>query len=298
MERIIMVFGRKHRIRFFAFLEIYIERYLKIKDMKSWVREMGRVNRIRDHFGNILIHKIETSDIEEFLADLLRQGFKPATVNRYHARLSSMMRRAYVWGYRNDNPVDRIESMKEMRMGDRYLEPEEFQELLNACDPQLRCLVMVAAQTGMRRGELMALRWEDVQWEGGYLIVRADNSKTSEGRIVPMNDHVIQALVSLEPGKNGKVFPFGDFPTYRWKKVRIKIGWDRIDNPRIKGWRFHDLRHCTASWMAMADVPLSKVAKILGHKQLTTTQRYAHLSDRSLFDAVQKIGAVLNDKEK
>ena len=292
-----MVFGRKHRMRLYDFLPIYIERYLKIKDPKSWKREMGRVRRIQEYFGNVRIVSIDTSAIEEFLADLSRQGFKPATVNRYHARLSSMMRRAYVWGYRSDNPVDRIESMKEEKMGDRYLEPEEFQELLNACDPELRSLVMVAAQTGMRRGELMALRWEDVQWEGRYLMVRAANSKTSEGRIVPLNDYVIQALVSLDPGKNGKVFPFGDFPQYRWKKVRKKLGWDRIDNPRLKGWRFHDLRHLAASVMVMADVPLVKVAKILGHKQLTTTQRYAHLADRSLFEAVEKIGEVLDVRE-
>ena len=76
-----------------------------------------------------------------------------------------------------------------------------------------------------------------------------------------------------------------------------KLGWDRIDNPRIKGWRFHDLRHLAASVMVMADVPLVKVAKILGHKQLTTTQRYAHLSDRSLFEAVEKIGEVLDVRE-
>jgi integrase len=198
------------RIRLFDFLERYVEDYLKVKDAKSWRQELGRLRRIRRHFGDVWMHEIHSSDIEHFLADLLREGLKPATANRYRARLSSMTRKARAWGFRDDNPLEFIELFKERRLGDRYLEPEEFRHLLEACDEDLRCLVLVAAYTGMRRGELLALRREDVDLERGYLLVRAD-------------------------------------------------------------------------------VPISKVAKILGHKELATTQRYAHLSDESLFEAVERI---------
>ncbi|MFC1543927.1 hypothetical protein ACFL4Y_01585 [Gemmatimonadota bacterium] len=63
------------------------------------------------------------------------------------------------------------------------------------------------------------LRWEDVNWEGGYVVVRAGNSKTSEGRVVPMNDVVVQAFRSLPPGNSGRLFPRVWFPKYRWKKA-------------------------------------------------------------------------------
>ncbi|MFC1543930.1 tyrosine-type recombinase/integrase [Gemmatimonadota bacterium] len=284
-------------MRLHDFLPIYVERYLKVKDPKSWKPELGRIRRIRDYFGNLPMDHIDAPAIEEFLADLSRQGFKPATVNRYHARLSSMMRRAMIWGYRKDNPVERIDSFKEPRMGDRYLSPEEFQQLLAACDQELRPMVLVAAQTGVRQGELLALRWEDINWNDGYLIVRAENSKTSESRIVPMNGVVVDALQSLQPRESGRIFPWEWFPKYRWKKAIEKLGWHQTDNPRLKNWRWHDLRHAAASWLVMADVPLSKIAKILGHKQLATTQRYAHLADRSLFEAVERIGRVVKGSE-
>jgi integrase len=277
------------RIRLFDFLERYVEDYLKVKDSKSWRQELGRLRRIRRHFGDVWMHEIHSSDIEHFLADLLREGLKPATANRYRARLSSMTRKARAWGFRDDNPLEFIELFKEQRLGDRYLEPEEFRHLLEACDEDLRCLVLVAAYTGMRRGELLALRREDVDLERGYLLVRADHSKTSEGRVVPLNSEVMRALKALLPQPDGRLFPFEQFPRFRWDRVRHKLGWMDSDNPRLSRWRFHDLRHHAASQLVMADVPISKVAKILGHKELATTQRYAHLSDESLFEAVERI---------
>ncbi len=289
-----MAFGRKPRMRLFDFIPIYIECYLKIKDARSLSTELGRVRKIKEHFGDVLVDAIDTLAIEGFLAELSRTGRQPATVNRYHARISSMMRRAMVWGYRDDNPAERIERLKEPTLGDRYLEPEEFHQLIAACHPEIRPLVLIAAQTGMRRGELMSLRWDDINWQGRCLIVRAQNSKTGEGRIVPLNAGVMRTLNNLDRHESGYVLPFEHFPRYRWEQARRKLGWDRTDNPRLRDWRFHDLRHLAGSLMVMADVPLSKIAKILGHKQLITTQRYAHLADRSLFEAVEKIGAVLS----
>ena len=140
----------------------------------------------------------------------------------------------------------------------------------------------------------MALHREDINWQGGYLVVRAANAKTSESRIVPMNGAVMDALRRMPPQDSGRLFPWEYFPKHRWKKAIQKLGWDRTDNPRLKNWRWHDLRHAAASWLVMADVPLSKIAKILGHKQLATTQRYAHLADRSLFEAVERIGNALD----
>ena len=277
------------RIRLHDFMDRYVEDYLKIKDARSWKREMGRIHRILEYFGNPWVDKIYTDDVEHFLADLQRSGLQPATINRYIARLGSLLKRAMTWGYREDNPVVPIECLREPKMGDRYLEDSEYQTLLEACDPILRALVVVAANTGIRRGELMALRWEDVDFDNAQLVIRAAHSKTAESRVVPLNLDVIESLRSLGPKPGGQIVPFKDFPRHRWDVVRKNLGWDRIETPRLKGWRWHDFRHDAASRMAMADVPLSKIGKILGHKSLVTTQRYAHMSDKSLHDAVDRI---------
>ncbi|MFC1629057.1 tyrosine-type recombinase/integrase [Gemmatimonadota bacterium] len=277
------------RIRLHEFMDRYVEDYLKIKDARSWKREMGRIRRILEYFGNPYVDKIYTDDLEHFLAGLQRSGLKPATINRYIARLSSLMKRAMAWGYRQDNPVVSIENLRESKMGDRYLEDSEYQTLLETCGPVLRALVVLAANTGIRRGELMTLRWEDVDFDNAQLVIRAVNSKTAESRVVPLNLDVIDSLRSLDPKPVGQVVPFKNFPRQQWDEVRANLGWDRIETPRLKGWRWHDFRHDAASRMAMADVPLSKIGKILGHKSLVTTQRYAHMSDKSLHDAVDRI---------
>jgi integrase len=175
------------KIRLHDFIQRYVEDYLKAKDPRSWRQELGRLRRIEEHFGPVWLDELDASSIEAFLAELRRRGYKPATLNRYHARLSSMMKRAWAWGYRTDNPLQHIERLRESRMGDRYLEPGEYRMLLEACDPDLRALVVVAAHTGLRRGELMSLRWQDIDLTAGLLVVRAEHSKTSESRVVPLN---------------------------------------------------------------------------------------------------------------
>lgn len=281
--------NRVIRIRFSEFCDRYIEDHMKIRMPRSWQIEMSRLRRIRHEFGDQRIDQITASDIDTFLVGLRRNGLSSGSVNRYRSRLSSMMNRAIMWGYREGNPVRMVLRLKEEKLPDRYLMPDEFKALLDSCDEDLRALVHLAAVTGMRRGELMALQWEDIDLFSGYLVVRAANSKTSEGRTVPLNGEAREILRSFGDHQKGRVFLFQNFPRRRWERVIRDLGWDRINVPRLRQWRFHDMRHHAASWLAMADVPMSKVAKILGHKELKTTQRYAHLSDASLVEAVERI---------
>ncbi|MFC1628695.1 tyrosine-type recombinase/integrase [Gemmatimonadota bacterium] len=281
--------GRAHRIRTSDFLDRYIEDHMKLQMPRSWKVEMSRIKHIRRVFGDRRIDQITTSDIDRFLADLRRNGSSPGSVNRYRSRMSNMMNRAIAWDYIEKNPVHLIGRLKEEKLPDRYLMPDEFNALLKACDDDLRALVHLAAVTGMRRGELLSLCWDDVDLERGYLVIRAVNSKTAEGRTVPLNGEAREVLRLMRDGSSGRVFPFHYFPRKRWVKAIHELGWDQTNVPRLKQWRFHDLRHTCASWLVMADVPLSKVAKILGHKELKTTQRYAHLAESSLVEAVERI---------
>ena len=280
------------RIRLADFAERYIEQYLRVKAAKSARAEIVRIRRIKELLGNLWVDEIGTAEIERLLARLHRDGRSNGTINRYRTRLNSMMKKAVAWNHRRDNPVTGIGRLKEEKMGDRYLHPHEFRALLKACDPDLRALVHIAAMTGARRNELLTLQWTDIDLDLGFVTVRAEISKTSEGRRIPLNEEAQEVLLGIGPKDSGRVFGFGQFPRKRWEAVRRSLGWDKTEIPRLRGWRFHDMRHHCASHLAMADVSLKKIAKILGHKSLSTTERYAHLSDETLVDAMDRIQVV------
>ncbi|MFC1558963.1 tyrosine-type recombinase/integrase [Gemmatimonadota bacterium] len=280
------------RTRLSAFIERYIADYLQLKAKKSIRQERNRLELIKKMFDDDpFIDEITSGDVEQLLGDLLRKGRSAATYNRYRARMNSLFRKAVDWGYRSSNPVKCVERMNEIPIGDRYLLPDEFQDLLKACDDEMRPFVHIAALTGIRQSALLSILWEDIEPDLTFITVRAETTKTGESRRVPLNNEARQVLRELGHHAIGRVFTFEVFPRTRWNQIRTKLGWDTTKVRRIHNWRFHDLRHCCATWLVMADVPLFKVGRILGHKQLTTTQRYAHLTESSLADAMERINS-------
>ena len=281
------------RISLANFIELYTDNYLKANAVKSWRKEVSRLRVIRSILGDPPLGSITTAHVERLLSQLQQKDYAPATLNRFRARLNSMMNKAEAWGYRSrgSNPVRGVSQFRERSMGDRYLTPIELEKLLGACGPELRALVIVAAYTGARQGELMSLRWSDIDLELGFMSIRAEVSKTSESRRVPLHAEARAVMTDLREKANGRerVFPFPAFPRKQWDDAISRLGWDRTEVPRLKGWRFHDMRHHCASQLVMADVPLTKVAKMLGHKRVATTQRYAHLCDSSLVAAIDRL---------
>lgn len=151
----------------------------------------------------------------------------------------------------------------------------------------------LAALTGIHKSALMALKWGDIEPDLAFVTVRGETTKTGEPRRVPLNAEAREVLREYGLQLRGKVFPFERFPWEEWYEVRDRMGWGKdCEIPRLRKFRFHDLRHCTASWLVMAGASLLQTAKILGYKELATTQRYAHLSESSLADAMEKISPI------
>jgi integrase len=151
-------------------------------------------------------------------------------------------------------------------------------------------LVLLALNTGLRRGELLQLRWRDVDLQRRTLTVRGDGAKTGQTRHVPLNSQAAQVLQAWKPaGLEVDWCVFGGSKVTT-PLVAIKKGWAAVlKAAKITGFRFHDLRHTFASNLVMAGVDLNTVRELLGHKSIAMTLRYAHLAPEHKAAAVETL---------
>ncbi|MFP6826273.1 MAG: site-specific integrase [Pseudohongiellaceae bacterium] len=209
-----------------------------------------------------------------------------ATVNRYVASLRALLGYASTeWQWLDENPCLRIKNLREPKGRCRFLSESEQDALLLACKnclkyPEMSTIVLLAITTGMRRSEITGLSWNDIDFKYQRITLRI--TKNNETRSVPL---VGPALISLKErakvrpidsaafvfpshGKRGQKRPFD--MDYAWTLVRSEAG--------LVDFRFHDLRHTAASFLAMSGAGLREIGDILGHKTLAMVQRYSHLT--------------------
>ena len=162
--------------------------------------------------------------------------------------------------------------------------PEELRAVLEACPEWLRPIVGIAVATGMRRGEILGLRWLDIDRSGGRVLL--PQTKNGDGRIVYLNSMAQQALSAVT--RNGAKATDTVFKGAQITPENVSLAFLRACRAvNISDFRFHDLRHTAASWMRMHGADIHTVALILGHKDLRMAARYQHLSPAFLSDAVR-----------
>jgi integrase len=282
----------------------FIDRYLKFcegilqKDYKSKNQRLGVVG---SELGrDKLLADISTADIEQYQANRLstvsRKGklLTPATVNRELAALKHLFTKAIAWGILDSSPAKRVMLHKENNRRLRYLTPEECQGLIESCNSPLDKIVTLALQTGMRKGEVLHLKWQSVYLKERYIEIV--DQKNGERSAIPLNDDALEALRGIPrhldspyvfPGeKPGK--PFYDL-TRRFEKA--------VEAAKLKCVTFHTLRHTAASHMVMAGVDLTTVKEIMRHKSIAMTLRYSHLSPGHRKAAVDALGKALRPDE-
>ncbi len=203
-------------------------------------------------------------------------------VNRYIAIFSHVCTvAANEWEWLEDNPVRKIKKRPEPRGRSRFLSDVERDALLEACKdapyPYTYLIVVLAISTGMRKGEILNIRWSDVDLERGQIVLH--ETKNKERRVVPLTGRAL-ALV-LEHRKIRRIDTDMLFPSQRGDKAyEIKRSWEgALKRAGIENFRFHDLRHSAASYLAMNGASLAEIAEVLGHKTLAMVKRYAHMSD-------------------
>ena len=156
----------------------------------------------------------------------------------------------------------------------RFLEREEIRTLINNCDARLRSIVTLAINTGMRRGEILSLKWQDVDFKRNVITLL--DTKNGKSRRLPMNAVVVSVLEKIER-RPGSVHVFCYEDGQRVYDVRKSFAAS-LRKSGIINFRFHDLRHTFASQLVMARVDLNTVRELMGHKDITMTLRYSHLA--------------------
>ena len=255
---------------------------------RSAENDEARMRRLLGAFGQRPVGDISSQDVERLRAELGRD-LSAASANRHLALLKVTFNRAMKAEptKAGRNPVRGVKLLKENNVRVRVLTGAEEERLLAVLPLHYRSLVIVALHTGMRRGELASLRWQDADFHTRTLVVR--QSKSGEGRRVPMNRVVVATLRLLRKERQafgGLVFtsPEGRF-LHNFGRAWAKA----VKDAEITDLRFHDLRHTAASRLVMAGVDLYTVKEILGHKTLVMTQRYAHLSPEHQRQAVERL---------
>lgn len=241
-----------------------------------------KVNLI-PYFKGQYLREITPHAIEQYKRERLEK-VKPATVNRELACLKHLFSKAIEWEYYNANPVKKVKLLKEPPGRIRYLDNDEIQRLLKECSPTLKPIVITALNTGMRKSELLNLKWRYVSFRDRMIFIR--NSKNNESRVVPINKIVYNTFRKLYNHENEYVFHTKKGNPYKEIKTGFVAARKRAG---IKDFRFHDLRHTFASYLAMSGWNLQTIQRLMGHKDFKMTLRYSHLSRSHLQEAVNSL---------
>jgi integrase len=192
------------------------------------------------------------------------------------------------WGYVKENPVEKIKFFSEKdNQKERILTNEEERKLLGCCSPTLGPIVLTALHTGMRKGEILALRYDQIDFVNST--VRVGQTKSGKPRVIPANDTLMAVLLGLKSRKGASPFVFANPQTGR-PFHDLKRQFSRaIQHAGITGLRFHDLRHTFASRLVALGVDLITVKELLGHHSVRMTERYTHSSLTQKRSAVEKL---------
>lgn len=219
----------------------------------------------------------------------------PSTVVRYLAVLSHAFTMGVKeWCWMDDNPMRRVTKPKEPRGRVRFLSDDERVRLLDACRiarcPYLYAVVVLALSTGMRHGEIMNLRWSDVDLVKGRVILQ--DTKNGDRRNVPLTGYAYQQIEKrskIRRTDTDLLFP-NTLQGDRARPYEIRKSWNAaLKKAQIENFRFHDLRHTAASTLAMNGASPSEIAEVLGHATLQMVRRYAHLSEAHTTQVVRKL---------
>ena len=266
-------------INFHDYAKEYLQWAKTNKKASTYTRDVYIMRHFDDEFKGKTIQEITTWQIEKWKSNRKAQGLEAASVNRELAVLKHFFSMAVKWKKLKESPARDVKRFKGEVKRVRFLMPVEIQNLLCNCEGLLKGLlkpmVTVAVHTGMRKGELLGLQWGQVSFEQG--IISLFDTKNHERRDIPMDETVKVILKGIE--RKGDLI-FSSRVGIRINETQLHFVFhEALEKSGITDFRWHDLRHTFASNLIMQEgVELNDVRELLGHKNISMTLRYAHLS--------------------
>lgn len=294
--------GNEHElppITFAAFSERYLKQVevdTSRKNLENSCRVVKHANR---HFGNVLLEKLEPRHLDDYKAKRLAeiQAAKgpqagKTTVNIDVRTLKRALEYAIDWGYLRENPFRRIKTIRQEDKSPMAMSRQELSDLLVCVeDEQLKKFYIVAALTGMRRGELVYLRWSDVDLDTQIISIQSSAEyrvKAGKGRMIPISEAVVRILETL---KENDPYVFANEKGSHYKEDYVtKKFKEAVREADLKEeYHFHCLRHSFATWIATAGVSALHIKELMGHAYVKTTESYTRIPASDLRCAVETL---------
>ena len=266
-------------------IDEYLEHTKELK--KSHRRDKNSADHFFAFYGKRAISVVTPASLEKYRAERKKHRTRdnkppaPATINRE----ISFLKRVFSWAVENnmlsDNPVKRIKMLKEDNIRDRVLSEDEWKRLKAVSHEHLLPILIVAYFTGMRKGEILGLRWGQVDFDKGFITLDAEETKTNQSRQVPMHQDVMKMLKAIKKPdmkKTDNVFKFQGNPI-----LDVKNSFGKACKAAgIENFRFHDFRHTAITNWRRQGHDYFKIMKASGHKTMSTFKRYNTVSEEDL----------------
>jgi len=257
----------------------WLEHGQKLESAKGEARNLKRI--VGSLGTTINLSDVTNENVALVVDGIEREGNGPASVNRCLATFRRVLRRAgRVWGLHVNQINWPDHFRKEPKGRTRWLTAAEVERLLAECPEPIRVAVVWSILTGCRKSETWRIKWADVDFDRGQ--VKITKGKTG-ARVVWLTDETRALLLTLRPETPNPAASVFDGTNHR------KLFEAAVERAGLEDFTWHDMRHTCASWLRQKGAPLEIVARVLGHASIKTTERYAHVADEEVTQALGKL---------
>jgi integrase len=258
---------------------------------KSYSSDVIVMRNLRAFFQGLPLENLTLNRLERYFefrrTQRERKGYilSGSTLNREAACLRAIINRAVNNGQIEKNPLRAFKKFKEFPRS-RTLIGDEYLRLISNCAPHMKPIIEFAYVTAMRRGEILNLKWNQVDFKNKVILLEASSTKTQEKREIPLDEGLLNLLGQFpKRNENGYVFTYKGRPV---KELKTSFKYT-CAKAGIKDFRFHDLRHCGITNMRKAGVPDNVIMSISGHKTAVMFRRYDAIDRMDRQDAMKKV---------
>ena len=304
--------GHRQRHKFSKVIARYLDEIMPDKKEGTKYVQIPMLHRLANYFKDTELHTIDYDSLiraRQYLQNekVARKGQSTpvtrgnATINCYFALLRHVFSVAVRdWRWIDDNPVSRMRPLREGKGRVCSLTDEQMRTIVEALEnhprEDFKLIVKIAMITGCRRGNAQTIQWHDIDFTNNTITF--PDTKNNTPHIAPITPELAESLRAFQaknrafqgyafPSADGSRIPFVDVKQ-TWRRFALSLGYEDL--------HFHDLRHAVASYLAKQNVSLLTIGKLLGHKSLESTKRYAHICVEDLQQHTKILGDRLNKK--